>query len=241
MNSHNTLISEQLLSNTNSWGVRGLAARSSEVHQDHRLGRRRHLRLHRRRRRGIGDTAVAPYLSLPGVLQLPHLDHPFDEGPEEGALVLAEFPHGEPGPGVVGEERLVGVEKAAEADEVLEVLVVEDERGGVHASGDVLVAAAGAERVEPRAVGGVHVGVGPAGAGLVVEAEDDGEAAGLADGVRAGERDEVGDGEVVAGEELDEGGGVGAWARHDVVRVLLARRQAVLAPKPHVPEGPTCL
>uniref|UniRef100_J3MYC9 Uncharacterized protein n=1 Tax=Oryza brachyantha TaxID=4533 RepID=J3MYC9_ORYBR len=239
MNSHNTLISEQLSSRTPAAGSKRTSS-SSEVHQDRRLGRRHHIRLHRRRR-AIGDAAVTPYLPLPGVLLLPHLDHPLDEGTEEGVLVLTELPHGKPCPGVVGEERLVGVEEPAEADEVLEVLVVEDERGGVHASGDVLVAAAGAERVERAAVGGVHVGIGSAGAGLVVEAEDDGEAAGFADGVRAGERDEVGDGEVVAGEEFDQCTGVGAWARHDSVRVLLARRQAVLAPEPHVPEGPTCL
>lgn len=195
----------------------------------------------RRHRRAVSNAAVAPYLPFPGVLQLPHLDHPLDEGPEEGVLVLAEPLDDAAGPGVVREERLVGVEEAAERDEVLEVLVVEDARGGVQASRDLLVAALGAERVERAAVGGVHVGVGATGAGLVVEAEDDGEAAGLADGVRARERDEVGDAEVEPREEADERARVGARARHDVVRVLLARRQAVVAPEPHLPVGPTGL
>ena len=85
------------------------------------------------------------------------------------------------------------------------------------------------------------MGVRAAGSGLVVEAEDDGEAAGLADGVRARERDEVGDAEVEPREEADERARVGARARHDVVRVLLARRQAVIAPETHLPVGPTGL
>ena len=209
----------------------------SEVHD----AVRRHLLGRRRRWRAVGDAAVTPYLPLPGVLQLAHLDHPLHEGPEEGVLVLAEALDDAAGPGVVGEERLVGVEEAAEGDEVLEVAVVEDARGGVHAARDLLVAAPGAERVERAAVACVHVRVGAAGAGLVVEAEDDGEAAGLPDGMRAGERDEVGDAEVEPGEEADERAGVGARARHDAVRVLLARRQAVLAPEPHLPGGPTGL
>lgn len=74
------------------------------------------------------------------------------------------------------------------------------------------------------AVDWVDGGVRLSGAGLVVEAEDDGEAAAVADGVRAGEGDEVGDGEVELVEEVDEGDSVGSWAWHYVVRVLLACR-----------------
>lgn len=192
-------------------------------------------------RRVVSNATVTPYLPFPGVLELPHLYHPLDEGPEEGVLVLAEPLDDPTGPGVVREERLVGVEEAAERDEVLEVLVVEDAWGGVQASRDLLVAALGAECVERAAVGGVHVRVGAAGSRLVVEAEDDGEAAGLADGVRARERDQVGDAEVEPREEPDESARVCARARHDVVRVLLARRHAVLAPEPHLPVRPTGL
>jgi hypothetical protein len=196
---------------------------------------------HHAPRRAVADAAVAAYLSLPGVLHLAHLHHPLDEGHEEGALVPAEALHDPPCPGVVGVERLVGVEEPAERDEVLEVLVVEDARGGVQAAGDLLVAALGAELVERAAVSRVHVGVGPAGARLVVEAEDDGEAAGPADGVRAGERHEVGDGQVEPREEADKRRRVAARARHDVVRVVVARRQAVITAQPHIPVGSTGL
>ena len=46
---------------------------------------------------------------------------------------------------------------------------------------------------------------------------DDGEAPAFADGVGPGKRDEVFDGEVESFEEVDEEGGIGSGAWHDVV------------------------
>lgn len=185
---------------------------------------------------------VPPDLSPLLRLQLPHFNHPLDEGSEESSLIPAEpFNHLLRRRLAAGEERLVGVQEPPQLHQILEVLVVEGRGSGVEPAGDVAVAAQGTQRVELLAVGGIHGGVGPAGAGLVVEPEDDGEAAAFADGVRARERDQVDDGEVEAGEEADEGGGVGPGAGHDLVRRLLAGGQAVLPAEPHFPLRPSAL
>ncbi|GJM98516.1 hypothetical protein PR202_ga15537 [Eleusine coracana subsp. coracana] len=126
----------------------------------------------RRYRRAIGNATVAANLTLDGVLQLPHLDNCIYERLEKSVLIMAEDLNHSTGSNIVGEERLVRVEEAAERDEVLEVLVVEDARGGVQAAGDLLIAARGTVCIERAAVDRVHVGIGPARARLVVETKD---------------------------------------------------------------------
>lgn len=179
-----------------------------------------------RRRPAIDNPAVPPNLSGPTRLQVAHLDHPLHESPKKLVLVLAENPNVLPRLRE-GIQRLVRVQEPSPRHKVLEVLVVEHSRGGIEVPRDVLVPAERAELVELEPVLGVELGVRLARAGLVVEPEHDREAPALPDRVGARESNHISGGEVVPGEEIDQVGRIAPRARHDVVRVLLARCQAV--------------
>lgn len=171
----------------------------------------------------VDQPAVPPNLAGPTRLQVAHLDHPLHESPKKLVLVLAENPNVLPGLRR-GVQRLIGVQEPFLGHQVLEVLVVEHVRRGVEVPRDIPVPAKRTQPVEPGLVPGVHLRVGLARAGLVVEPERDREAPAIPDGMGAREGHHVSGGEVVLSEEVDQKGGVASRARHDPVRVLLARR-----------------
>lgn len=183
----------------------------------------------------IHHPAVPPDLPSPPGLQVSHPHHSLDESREKCFLIAAETLDRLPRLLVVRIQRLVRVQKPPQPNQVLEVLVVEHDRSGVEPAGHVPIPALWTQGVELPSEFRVHVRVGPPRTRLVVEAEDDGEAPPLADGVRAGERDQVGDGEVELRKEVDKRRRVRSRARHDPVRVLLASRQAVHPAELHVP------
>ena len=158
---------------------------------------------------GVADGAVCPDLSLRAGehLDLAHLDDGEDELVEERRLVDGELGDERPGGGV-DEEVLVGGEEALAVLQVDVVLVVEGVGrpdvvdGGV---GRVVLRARQLELAgEPLVHGAVLLRVQPPGEGGAV---------GDADGVGAGERDEVGGVEVELGQRGDELGDVGGRRR----------------------------
>ena len=138
--------------------------------------------------------------------------------------------------GALGEQHLVGAEQPPSGQDVLEVEVVEPGRGGEVEREEVVVAA-GARASPPqlRRVGDVQRGVRHAVARLVVEPLPEAGAAGHADGVAAGERDDVGDVQALAPELGDDGGERVVGRRDVVVGALDAGAQRVPPPQRHVP------
>jgi hypothetical protein len=170
-----------------------------------------------------------------------HLDHGVGEVAEE---LGGEEPRGlaldvRPG-GRVGEQRGVGVEEPPAPGHQAVVAGVEaEEAAGVHLVERGVVGEAPAPGPEAGEVGGVErrVDVGEAvGAGEVVEAVAEEVAVRGAEGVAAGEHDEVPDGEALGGEHADEAGEVGG-GRGQLVGLVGEGDAAVAAAQRDGPGG----
>lgn len=189
----------------------------------------------------VDNPAVGPYLSRFAGHDIPHFNHGRHKGREEGLFVIAEYSDNLPCPMIVRVERLVRIQEPPSVYQVLEVLIVEKAGRRVESAGHFVIAAEWTKFIQFLAVFEVHMRIRASGTGLIVEAEEDGEAAALADGVGAGEGDQVGDGEVVAVEEVDQVRCVRPGARHYPVGVLLAGGQAVLPSQLDCPNRSTTL
>lgn len=134
-----------------------------------------------------------------------HLDHARREVAGEGRVVAAVLPHQRVLRPVV-EELLVRVEEAPLRHQILVIVVVEYRRRLDIQRSQVVVAAARGRRAVALAEGGE----GGVDVGVVVDVGPEGDAAGLADGVAAGERRQVAGVEALVregGDELGEAGG----------------------------------
>jgi len=189
----------------------------------------------------VEPPAVLPDLPLrPGQRRdVAHLHHRLREVPEEEVDVVGVRLDERRRLGALGQQHLVGAEQAPAGQDVLEVEVVEPGRGGEVQREEVAVAAgARAPLPEPRRVGRLQRGVRHAVARLVVQPLPEAGAAGEADGVGAGERDDVGDVEALAPELGDDGGERVVGRRDVVVGALDAGAQRVPPPQRHVPVRP---
>ncbi|BAS71503.1 Os01g0270501, partial [Oryza sativa Japonica Group] len=136
--------------------------------------------------------------------------------------------------GVLG-ERGVGRQRALLLLQVGVVTAVElERRGDVEVDGGRRRRRVGARRHERLGVGGVEQRVEGGGVPLVQPRRDAG-AAGLADGVRAGERDEVGQVEPAVGEALEERAEPGE-RRRQRAGVGRQRHGPVAPPGLHLPQ-----
>uniref|UniRef100_K3Z776 Uncharacterized protein n=1 Tax=Setaria italica TaxID=4555 RepID=K3Z776_SETIT len=182
---------------------------------------------------GVAPEAVAADLASLAHAQLAHLLHGLGELAEEPALVFGEAVDEPPG-AAVEQEPLVGGEHPLPLHEVLEVHVVEGVRRP-HVQVLLPVVVVAAEAGQP--VGELVVGAAP------VDAVAEGAAARLADGVGAGERDEVGGvtlvvaAEALVAEAGDEGVDVGVRAREGLDGPARSGLQAVAASHGHGDPG----
>jgi hypothetical protein len=157
----------------------------------------------------VDPPAVLPDLAgVPGERRdVAHLDHGLGELLEEEALVGGEAVDELHGLAALREQDLVGGEQAVHGEDVAVVLVVEAELGNRVEREQVLVAAR--RRAPPaqlRGVGGVQRPVHLPVVVKAVQALPEADAAGVTDGVRAGERDEVGDVQALVAELVHDGG-----------------------------------
>jgi hypothetical protein len=189
----------------------------------------------------VEPPAVLPDLALrPGQRRdVAHLHHRLREVLEEEVDVVGVGLDERRGLGAPGQQHLVGAEQALADEEVLEVEVVEPGGADEVQREEVVVAAgAGAALPQVRSVGRVQRGVRHAVARLVVQPLPEAGAAGEADGVGTGERDDVDDIKALAPELGDNGGERVVGRRDVVVGALDAGAQRVPPPQRHVPVRP---